>query len=188
MVGVARGAYNIKRAVLSDLDDKEGSNKLRLKPKALTVHCTDTENGKNLPVDLIRKWHVQDNGWNDIGYHFIFQPYGSEKIEGTMQEGRTIGTLGAHVRGYNSINGGVNIGAALVGRDKFTLSQLTSLWTLWRMLQKLYGFNIEQVYSHNYFNQLKSCPNIPLMSLRDWLETLDKKSIESCLFHRNLRQ
>ena len=34
------------------------------------LHSTATPEGRDVTVDVIRKWHV-DKGWTDIGYHFV---------------------------------------------------------------------------------------------------------------------
>ena len=39
----------------------------------IIVHCTATPEGRNVSVDEIRRWHVKDNGWSDIGYHWIIE-------------------------------------------------------------------------------------------------------------------
>mgnify|MGYP003677575917 CR=1 FL=1 len=47
-------------------------------------------------VEKIRKWHVEGNGWSDIGYHFIVH------LDGSVHAGRPVERSGAHVRGFNS--------------------------------------------------------------------------------------
>lgn len=44
--------------------------------------------------DEIRKWHM-DKGWRDIGYHRVFAP------SGDMALGRSLWSIGAHVKGHN---------------------------------------------------------------------------------------
>jgi len=47
------------------------------------------------PLDTIRKWHVKDNHWDDIGYHIIITG------NGVCSEGRPYWAQGAHARGKN---------------------------------------------------------------------------------------
>ena len=47
----------------------------------IIVHCTATPEGRNVSVDEIRRWHVKDNGWSDIGYHWIIE------LDGSLEEG-----------------------------------------------------------------------------------------------------
>jgi len=78
------------------------------------VHHTVTANDY-APADspaivlAIAKYHIDSNGWNDIGYNFLVDRYGQ------LFEGRAGGigkaVIGAQARGYNSSSTGIsNIG------------------------------------------------------------------------------
>ena len=69
------------------------------------------------PVERFRKIHIEERGWDDVGYHFIIRK------DGTIEEGRSLSKQGAHAKGYR--NGW--IGIALTGYDEFTSLQLSSL-------------------------------------------------------------
>jgi len=131
----------------------------------ITIHCSATPNGIRCPADTIRKWHVDDNGWSDIGYHMIIQP------DGEVERGRSLNRQGAHVSGDNENN----IGICLIGTDKFTLHQFNSLRTNLQTICMTYGVPRWAIYMHNQFPsaiaQGKSCPNIPInLFLAWWLE------------------
>lgn len=64
--------------------------------KHLVVHCADTKATWDGGVDQIRKWHIEDNGWSDVGYHFVI------KRDGTIQRGRPVWAVGSGAAGYNS--------------------------------------------------------------------------------------
>ena len=50
----------------------------------IIVHCTATPEGREVDVEEIKRWHVDERGWSDVGYHFHI------KLDGTLQEGRPI--------------------------------------------------------------------------------------------------
>lgn len=52
-------------------------------------------------LQRIRKVHVSDNGWADIGYHFAIDP------AGRVWEARPLNLQGAHVRDNNEHNIGI---------------------------------------------------------------------------------
>lgn len=67
----------------------------------IIVHCTATPEGRDIDAATIKKWHVEDNGWSDIGYHWVI------KLDGTIEKGRHESKSGAHAKGHNSKSIGV---------------------------------------------------------------------------------
>ena len=121
----------------------------------LIVHCTATPEFKNFDIEDVRDWHVKGNGWSDIGYHYLI------KLDGTVQEGRPINKIGAHVGGHNRDS----IGIAYVGGmdkdmnewiDTRTEQQKDSLFNL--LMDLKYSFADSVVYGHNDFTDKKVCP------------------------------
>ena len=84
--------------------------------KLLVVHCSDTENDKNLSAIDIHKMHL-NFGWDGIGYHKIINR------SGKIENGRPEYWVGAHVKGRNNIS----LGVCLIGKNKFTNEQFVSL-------------------------------------------------------------
>jgi hypothetical protein len=60
-------------------------------------------------VRAIELYHVQSNGWNDIGYNFLVDKYG-QVFEGRYG-GMTRPVVGAHAQGFNS----GSVGVAVIG-------------------------------------------------------------------------
>ena len=46
---------------------------LRKKTEMIVVHCAATKPSMDIGASEIKKWHVDDNGWDDIGYHYIIK-------------------------------------------------------------------------------------------------------------------
>lgn len=65
----------------------------------IVVHTSATADKKGNVVDAsaeqIRRYHVEHNGWKDIGYHFVV------RMDGRVEAGRPIEQEGAHVGGFN---------------------------------------------------------------------------------------
>lgn len=113
---------------------------LRLKASKRTitdivVHCTATRAWQDYDVDDIRRMH-KAQGWADIGYHYLV------KLDGTIQQGRDVDIIGAHVSGHNANS----IGVVYVGgldnqgkaKDTRTENQKCALLNLMMDLRRLY--------------------------------------------------
>lgn len=127
----------------------------------IIIHCSATRPGwmENNPtamkVDEIRRWHVEERGWSDIGYHFLID------TDGTVAPGRPLERSGAHTKGHNNDS----IGICLIGghgasatdrfRDHFSMAQNKALRDLIDELRAEYGDL--RVQGHNEF-AAKGCP------------------------------
>ena len=124
------------------------------KIKLLVVHCSDTDNKKNLTAIDIHKMHL-GFGWNGIGYHKIILRCG--KIE----NGRPEYWIGAQVKGKNK----ESLAVCLIGRDEFTIAQFESLknilkeWKLKYPQAKILGHR-------DVIKTDKTCPNF---DVTNWL-------------------
>ena len=127
-----------------------------LKFDKITVHCSATKPSMNTTIEDIRRWHVADNGWSDIGYHYVIER------NGKISKGRPLDRDGAHVRGHNEFNIGVCLvgGMSEDGKPEFnyTFFQIDILAQLLNHLKHEYGHDIE-VLGHNDLDSNKTCPN-----------------------------
>ena len=64
--------------------------------KNAILHCSATPAGRPHNAAEIRRWHVDGNGWSDIGYHYVIL------IDGTVEAGRPLWRKGAHTKGHNN--------------------------------------------------------------------------------------
>lgn len=67
----------------------------------IIVHCTATPEGREVSVNDLHRWHVEENGWSDIGYHWYVD------LNGTLHECRPEYRSGAHAKGYNKNSVGI---------------------------------------------------------------------------------
>lgn len=85
------------------------------------IHCSATQpkwmegSTCDQKANEIRRWHVEERGWSDIGYHFVVDR------DGNTCKGRPVERAGAHAKGHNKNS----IGICLIGgfgsdaNDKF---------------------------------------------------------------------
>lgn len=133
----------------------------------IIVHCSATRpewmRDAKTPAKVaeIRRWHVQDRGFSDIGYHYVIDR------DGTVAKGRAVERVGSHVKGHNT----GTIGVCLVGgfgsaatdkfEEHFSWQQHKALAALLVDLRKQFPA-IVKVSGHNQYAQ-KACPgfNVP---------------------------
>ena len=122
----------------------------------IIVHCSGTSEFQDFDITNIKDWHVNGNGWSDVGYHFII------KLDGTIQDGRPLQKIGAHVKGKNRSS----IGICYIGgmnrdmtewEDTRTEKQKESLLLLINDLKERFPNTI--VYGHKDFTNKKLCPS-----------------------------
>ncbi len=114
--------------------------------------------------DEIREWHL-DNGWRDIGYHYVVAP------DGSVAMGRALNVRGAHVGGHN--NGTVGICMIPVNdhngitrfEDYFTEEQRESVVGLVSAIGEV--TRLSKVTGHNDYAN-KECPGFKVESSR-WM-------------------
>jgi N-acetylmuramoyl-L-alanine amidase len=130
----------------------------------IIVHCSATKEGQEFDVEDIRRWHVDGNGWKDVGYHYVI------KLDGQIQLGRPLEQAGAHVKGHNETSIGICYVGGLDGEgqpcDTRTGEQDESLELLIAYLTRVFP-GIE-LYGHNEFSS-KSCPCFDVKSAYGYL-------------------
>lgn len=130
----------------------------------IVVHCAASQPLPSIDAKTIDRWHRQ-RGFLMIGYHFVI------KTDGTIEKGRDVDAVGAHVEGFNSRS----IGICLVGgvdsagksQNNFTPSQFASLQELLKELREMHPKAVIQ--GHRDFPKVaKDCP---CFDVKSWLKT-----------------
>jgi hypothetical protein len=145
----------------------------------IVVHCTATRpdwwatRSTAQKVDEVRRWHVEDRGWKDIGYHFLIDR------NGKVATGRPLERVGAHVIGHNQ----GTIGVALFGghggattdafADHFTPEQDAALRNLLMDLQTRFPA-ITKISGHHEY-AAKACP---CFGVSAWLKSGPQKPVK----------
>ena len=132
--------------------------------KRIILHCTATPDGKHFDVATIRRWHVKDRGWKDIGYHYVIY------IDGSVHEGRPVAQVGAHASGHNSDSIGVvyvgGCDAKMKAKDTLNEAQETAMVNLIKALREEHGEM--SLHGHNEF-AAKACPSFKVKDKFGWL-------------------
>lgn len=145
--------------------------------KYIVIHCSATYEGRPYDVEDIRKMHKQ-RGFSDVGYHFVI------KLDGTIQKGRDLDVVGAHVQGNNSNSIGIcyigGLDSEGKGKDTRTTAQKISMRKLVDILQVIYP--TAEVKGHRDFSPdldgdgvierhewMKECP---CFDVTEWLRSV----------------
>lgn len=120
--------------------------------KEIIIHCTATKPSVDWGVKEIRRCHINDNGWSDIGYHYVI------RLNGFIERGRAEWRQGAHCVGHNRHS----IGVCYVGgldqngnpSDTRTPAQRRAMLTLLKELTQKYHC---EIHGHNEYST-KACP------------------------------
>lgn len=127
----------------------------------IILHCADTRPdwmaGRPLPekVAEIRRWHVQERGWRDIGYHWVVDR------DGAVAHGRPETEIGAHVEGHNRgtigicLLGGYGSSADDPFAKNFTVAQASAIKQLIAEINRRTA--IRKISGHNDY-AAKACP------------------------------
>ena len=67
----------------------------------IIVHCTGTIPSESTTVEAVRRYHMEHNGWKDIGYHYYITR------DGQVHEGRPLWQVGAHCKDHNQHSIGI---------------------------------------------------------------------------------
>ena len=138
----------------------------KLNPAAveyLAVHCSATPPDMDIGAKEIDRWHRQ-RGFLKIGYHLVI------RRDGSVEKGRELDEMGAHVQGFNHCS----IGVCVVGgisrngdpQENFTDEQMHTLAVLLKDLRV--KFPKAHIQGHRDFPDVHTaCPSF---DVRTWLK------------------
>ena len=140
----------------------------RIKTDTLVIHCSATPATMDIGVETIKKWHVDENGWDDVGYHYVI------RRNGTLEPARPEEYQGAHAVQVNDRS----LGICLIGgsnsngdwENNFINDQFVTLKALLLNLTKKY--KIKKIIGHYQVEPKKECPSF---KVPDWLEEQNLK-------------
>ncbi|MFD7560130.1 N-acetylmuramoyl-L-alanine amidase [Streptomyces sp. NPDC059835] len=131
----------------------------RVDPSArtgFTVHYSDGPTTQS--VRQIQNYHMDSNGWSDIGYNFLVDD------TGRIFEGRGWYVQGAHASGWNTSH----IGVCFIGEDgDATERAYSSIRALYDQANILAGRKLEKTYHGGLPGNATSCPGA---KLRAWVQ------------------
>ena len=121
----------------------------------LVVHCSATPEGRTHTAKDIDLWH-RKRGFNEIGYNYVIL------LDGTIELGRDVDKIPAHVEGYNKDSIGIcYIGGVdkntLQPKDTRTAAQKEALKKLLTELKALYP-EAEILGHRDFLGVAKACP------------------------------
>jgi len=169
------------------------------KIKRVVIHCSASSFGD---VETFRRYHVNGNGWRDIGYNGVILngyrklngDYKSEEI-GAFEEGRALDfsayiesdERGAHALGYNHDS----VGICMVGNTKFHWQQIQTALTICKIFNAITIGNDIEIIGHyeSVRSGGKTCPNIDMDIFRkvyekdNYSEKIIKKKFKKCLIN-----
>ena len=104
--------------------------------------------------NAIRRWHVEHEGYDDIGYHA-----GAEFLRDHHEAlfGRPWHIPGAHCRGHNRDS----LGFVFIGNydeEKPPDGILLAGAKVLRIWMDVFEIALSRIFTHNYFNAAKTCP------------------------------
>jgi N-acetylmuramoyl-L-alanine amidase len=138
---------------------------INFRVEKLIIHHSLTKDQTVADWPAIRRYHIQEKGWADIGYH-----WGIEVISGTvvLQKGRPENVPGAHTIGMND----KSLGICLVGNYDLAVPPelvLNRLADLCALKCKEYKLGPKDIEPHHKYASYKTCPGskFPMERLRE---------------------
>jgi N-acetyl-anhydromuramyl-L-alanine amidase AmpD len=121
----------------------------------IVIHCSATPATMDIGVDKIREWHVDDNKWDDVGYHHIItrngtlEPARPEEMQGSHNPKTNYRSVAVCMIGGSDANGG--------WENNFLDPQWVTLKAL--LLNLIEKYEIKKIIGHYQVDDRKECPS-----------------------------
>lgn len=137
-----------------------------MRPTKVILHCSATpDRGDKFGAAEISQWHVDNNGWSQIGYHWVI------RRTGIKERGRPDHVQGAHTKGNNEHT----LGVCYVGTHRPTREQIVAILELYLEYKTKYQIGWRSWFGHNEFDPKKECPGFSMKSFRVFLSMFDSQ-------------
>lgn len=148
-------------------------------PAKITIHHTwrptMSDYSGASSIRQIQNYHMDTNGWSDIGYHFLIGTFPNSG-ETKIYQGRPENVVGAHTGGANTNNVGVNVIGDYT-TEKVHGASYKALISLLAWLCDHYNIHPDNIYGHCDMNST-ACPGDNLYKLRAQIRQDVKNAID----------
>nr|DAS58155.1 MAG TPA: endodeoxyribonuclease I [Caudoviricetes sp.] len=134
----------------------------------IVVHCSDHESGSATTIEEIRKDHINNRKWSDIGYHYVIE------TNGDLEIGRDVDKTPAAQSSYNEksialcyVGGHKTINGEKKWFDTRTKAQKETMLKLLKKLREYYPK--ATICGHNEFTNQKVCPSFDVRQVYGFL-------------------
>ena len=159
---IPRRRWNAARPVTRRLDRMGGIRRMTIHHSAILSRNPDTR-AVATQIRAFQGTHIQENGWGDIGYHFLIDP------AGRVWEGRDLRYQGAHAGGVNNEH---NIGICLLGNfvpgrrgQSPSARQVAAMEDLVGWIGRRYSISRHGVLTHRELKPNTTCPGPRLQAI-----------------------
>jgi len=157
-----RRNWNAARPITRRLDPMRGIRRLTIHHSAVLSRDLSAR-AIAMQIRSIQAFHIRQNGWGDIGYHYLIDP------AGRIWEGRGLGHQGAHAGGINNEH---NVGICLLGNfipgrrgQHPTSSQVQTMERFVNWLSTRYSIPRRGMLTHKELKPGTICPGSRLQQI-----------------------
>jgi len=146
----------------------------------LVIHCTATQNGLFIPVEIVRGWHLQ-RGFTDIGYHYLIAP------DGALLAGRPEELIGAHAKGFNAHSLSISLEGGLGGSWRNNTGRYTL--EAWHTLRVWIELNLQRFPGSQVKGHRELSPDLDkngIVEPEEWVKTCPAFDVPTWLKNKYL--